>query len=292
MHTWLTRAIAALAIVSAVGALDVSIASEQAAAQDPGPVCPRCDSGVALTPDGLLANARSQMNLINSAEAARVPCTSDHADFEGQTGGYIRWRLTRVDQDTWDEIYDGDETSTWYRQECYFPDSGEVYGDLLEVQEFDAVSPQTLALVAIDDVLAEIPTQTIETSPDGEAMVAIDTWFWVDGVPSEGETATASVPGITVVASATPGGVNYDLGDGTTLECTGTGTPYSPGATSDCTHQYQTAGVYPITSTILWTGTYTVNGQGPFPIETAVARTATFDLVVNEAQAINTGSGG
>lgn len=291
MHAGLSRAMAVLAAVFAVGVVDLSVDREPAAAQPQEESCFRCEGDVALTSDGLLASARSQMDQLNSAEVVREPCTSEADVYEGQTG-YIRWRLTATEQETWDRIYDGDETTTWYRQECFFPDAGREYGELLDLQEFDAVSPETVALVAIDDVLAEIPTQTVETSPDGEAMVAIDTWFWVDGVPPEGETATASVPGIEVVATASPGGVNYDLGDGTTLECSGTGTPYSPGATSDCTHDYQSAGVYTITSTILWTGTYTVNGQGPFPIETAVARTATFDLPVNEAQAINTRPGG
>jgi hypothetical protein len=252
--------------------------------------CGSCGN-VAMTPDGLLAAARSQMDELNGAEARREPCTDDAPQYAGHTG-YIRWRLTAVEQETWDRIYNGDETTTWYRQECYFPEVDQVYGVLLDVQEFDAISPQTIAQVAIDDMLTAIPTQMIRTSPGTDAMVAIPTWFWVDGVPVEGVSATASVPGINVVATATPGGVNYDFGDQTTKQCAGSGTPYAPGASSDCTHDYQRAGNYTITATILWTGSYTVNGQGPYPITTAVPRTDTIILAVNEAQAINTGSGG
>ena len=45
-----------------------------------------------------------------------------------------------------------------------------------------------------------------------------------------------------------------------------------------------------MTSTIVWTGTLTINGAGPFPITTAVPRTDSFVLPVQEAQAINTGN--
>jgi hypothetical protein len=185
-------------------------------------------------------------------------------------------------------------SNEWYRQICYLPDmpprDTEPQG--ASWRRFEYVAPELLAQVAVDDVLAEIPTQTIETSPQTEAMVAIPTWFWVEGVPTEGVTASASIPGVTVTATASPGGVEYDFGDGTTLACQGIGTPYADGATSDCTHTYERAGTYTVAATILWTGTYTVNGGPPQPIETAVARTATFDLAVNEAQAINTGAGG
>lgn len=43
-----------------------------------------------------------------------------------------------------------------------------------------------------------------------------------------------------------------------------------------------------MTASILWRGSYTIDGGAPIPIETAVERTTTFDVTVNEAQAINT----
>ncbi len=265
-------------------------------APSPGNAEPGCLSctDVAITPEGLLAQARSQINELNSVESNPPPCNDetpgatfpDDGNDTIEHEGYIRWRLTLNEQHVWDD----DETTTGYRRECYLPTAPHLDG-LIEVRIFDAITPQTVAQVAIDDMLTRVPTHSIETSPSAAAMVAIPTWFWVTGVPEGGVAATASVPGITVVASATPGGVEYDFGDGTSMECSGGGTPYSPGATSDCTHDYQRSGTYTITSTILWTGTYTVNGQGPFPITTAVPRTDTFELAVNEAQAINTQGG-
>ena len=297
MSPRVTRIVTALAAASLASA-GLVLTSPPATA-DPG--CLSC-TDVAITPEGLLAQARSQMNELNSVANDPPPCNdetpgagfpedgNDTIEFEG----YIRWVLTLNEQHVWDD----DATTTGYRRECYLPtaphedDGSDPYNGLLEVRIFDAISPQTLAQVAIDDMLTQVPTHSIETNPSTTGMVAIPTWFWVTGVPETGVQASASVPGIRVVATATPGAVNYDFGDGTSLECSGGGTPYSPGTTSDCTHDYQRSGTYTITSTILWTGTYTVNGQGPYPITTAVPRTDSFTLAVNEAQAINTGSGG
>jgi hypothetical protein len=54
------------------------------------------------------------------------------------------------------------------------------------------------------------------------------------------------------------------------------------------TTSYQSAGTYAVTSTLMWSGTYTVNGNGPFQVATPVARVANLNLAVQEAQAINT----
>jgi hypothetical protein len=246
-----------------------------------------------MTSDSVIASARAQMGVLNYEASGGQPpaCTGESGRHAGRTG-QLRWRLTANPQEYWDERYDGDDSTIWYRQECFVPELDDQFGELRELRPFDAITPQNIALVAIDDALAGIPTQTIRTNPQPEAMVAIDTWFWVEGVPSGGVTASASVPGISVTATARPGGVDYDFGDGASRECSGTGVPYSPGATSDCTHDYQRAGHYTVTSTIRWTGTYTINGAGPNPIESSVARTDSFELAVNEAQAINTGDAG
>lgn len=298
MPSRLTRIVVALVLAAGLTSLGLVLAPAPAGA-DPG--CLSC-TDVAITPEGLLAQARSQMAELNDVANDPPPCNDetpgagfpDDGNDTIEYEGYIRWVLTYNEQHVWDE----DETTTGYRRECFLPDApheddgSNPYNGLLEVRIFDAISPQTVAQVAIDDMLTQVPTHSIETNPSAAGMVAIPTWFWVTGVPEGGVEATASVPGISVVARATPGAVTYEFGDGASLECTGGGTPYAVGATSDCTHDYQRAGTYTITSTILWTGTYTVNGQGPFPISTAVPRTDSFTLAVNEAQAINTGAGG
>ncbi len=303
IHRCLTAGLkvgAALALV--VGASLVTAGPPAAAQDGPGAgPCATCTGAVTPTPEGLLAQARSEMAELNSVANDPPPCTDESNDYVGtedgandgtvQHEGYLQYRLTAVAQEDWDAAYGGDDSSTFYRLECFLPGVSSPWGLLVDVVEFQAVNPQVLAQVAIDDALALIPTQTVRRSPSGRSLVGVPTWFWVDGA-DDVVAATASVPGMSVTATASPGAVRFDLGDGTTMECAGRGTPYEAGATSDCTHTYERAGHYTVTSTILWTGTYTVNDAGPFPIANAVARTATLpDLPVNEAQAINTGGG-
>lgn len=91
-----------------------------------------------------------------------------------------------------------------------------------------------------------------------------------------------------IIAEARAQAEELTLGDGGTLECPDFGTPWSPGATSECTHAYDVAGEKEVTATIRWAGSYTINGGAPIPIETGVARTATLGVTVNEAQAVDT----
>ena len=277
----------------------IGLGRAQPAATTPiAPACTGCAGNVTPVPEGLLAEARNQIAELNQSLSNPKPCSEedpDRGDDDNATvehSGYYRWRLPVNTEETWDAVNEGTQAGTWYRYECFIPSLDDDFGYWLGVEEglreFTAVNPQILAQVAIDDALALIPTQTIRTSPGAEGLVGLDTWFWVDGVPEQGVSATASVPGMEVAATARPGGVHFELGDRTVLDCEGTGVPWSPGATSDCTHSYNRAGHYTVTSTILWTGTYTLNGAGPYEITTAVPRTDSFELPVSEAQAINT----
>lgn len=268
----------------------------------PADACPTC-GGSDLSNDGLIAQARRQMQELNAGYGGNPSpdCTDEDSQFAlGETGqddgndtvdhqGYLRWVPDFADDPT--PPRDGPSIE-WFQQVCYVPGPPSLELRAASWRRFDAVTPENLALVAIDDMLAGIPQHTIGVNPAVDSMVAIDTWFWVDGGAVEPVSATAFVPGVTVVATAEPGGVSFDLGDGNTLECDDFGTPYAPGASSTCTHAYEAAGTYTITATILWQGSYTINGGAPIPIETGVERTATFTLNVNEAQAINTEGNG
>ena len=208
---------------------------------------------------------------------------NDTVEYEG----YIRWRLTLNEQHVWDD----DATTTGYRLECWLPERPDLDG-LIDVQIFDAIAPQVIAQVAIDDALSQIPALSISTNPEDDSLVAIDTWFWVDGVPPQGVSASASVPGIAVVATASPGAVRIDFGDGTSAECTGAGVEYTAGASSDCTHEYQVAGDYTITATVVVDRHVHRERPGArSPSRRPCLARDTFHLAVNEAQAINTGSG-
>lgn len=253
--------------------------------------CPQAE----ITEDGVIAQARAEMNELNAGYPGGPPptnCTDEH-ELVPEDGndiveyhGWLRWVPNFENDPT-----PPDGTSNeWYRHTCYLPDMPPRTGEPLmyHSRRFDAVTPENIARVAVDDMLAGIPDHAIETSPADASLVAVDTWFWVTGEATTPQQAIASVPGTTVVATAEPGGLHLDFGGGEPLDCGDFGVPWSAGATSECVHAFQTAGIHQVTASILWRGSYTIDGGAPIPIETAVERTTTFDVTVNEAQAINT----
>jgi hypothetical protein len=93
--------------------------------------------------------------------------------------------------------------------------------------------------------------------------------------------------------------VTWQLGDGTSLTCTGPGTVWTPGAPedgTDCSHTYRRSsagrpgGTFPITATVRLTVTWSSNAPfgGALP---AIDRPASLDVVVGEIQAIGTRGG-
>jgi hypothetical protein len=267
----------------------------------PAVACPSCGNGDITDGGSMIAQARSQMEELQAGYNGNPSpnCTEEDDLFRNEGGedrdgndtveheGYLRWVPDFENDPT---PPDDGPSNEWFRKVCYVPGFGEIPGG--HWRRFDAVDPEVLAMVAIDNMLADIPDHEISLSPQARSLVAIDTWFWIDGAATEPmPPVTAWVPGVTVVATAEPGGVTFELGDGTTLECEDFGTPYAEGATSDCVHAYEVAGVYTVTATIEWTGSYTVNDGPPIPIETSVQRTATVEVEVHQAQAVNTGSG-
>jgi hypothetical protein len=160
-----------------------------------------------------------------------------------------------------------------------------------------AMTPEQVALIARKRL--RLPAPSIATSPSGDQLVHLPTWLWLsDGwAPS---AATASVPGVSVTAVATPNSVTWSMGDGSTVICTGAGTPYAAGTdpkapSPDCGHVYrrssasQAGQAFPVTVTLHWTVTWSGAGQGgTFPDMTTTGSAA---FRVAESQALNNGGG-
>jgi hypothetical protein len=156
-------------------------------------------------------------------------------------------------------------------------------------------SPQELAERARRQLV--LPTPSIAASPAGAQLVNLPTWLWLSG-GWEPVSATAAVPGVEVTATAAPTSVTWNMGDGTSVTCTGAGTPFRPGAdpraqSPDCGHTYkassagQPGGAYAVTTTVRWTVTWAWADQGgTFPDMTT---TGTAGFRVAESQALNTG---
>lgn len=158
-------------------------------------------------------------------------------------------------------------------------------------------SPAQLAQMAFNQL--RLPTPTIAENPAGEQLVNLPTWMWLSSGWGP-VSATASVPGVSVTAVATPTSVSWSMGDGSTVSCAGAGTPFQPGAdpkasSPDCGHTYRTSSAsqasqaFPVTATVHWMVTWSGAGQGgTFPDMTTTGNAA---FRVAESQALNNGGG-
>jgi hypothetical protein len=142
-----------------------------------------------------------------------------------------------------------------------------------------------------------IPAPAIAASPSLNApqVVQVPVWWWVQPRSWQTQTATASLPGITITARATPETTTWDAGDGTSTVCTGAGTPwmvtYAPTAPSPtCGHTYTTTsrtnpgGKFTLRATITWTITW--SGGGMTGTEPAIATRAVANIDVTELRAV------
>jgi hypothetical protein len=161
-------------------------------------------------------------------------------------------------------------------------------------------APAVLAAQAAGELTLPGPGIQANPSPGVEQLVGVPTWLWLE----EGwqpVAATAAVPGESVTATATPTSVTWSMGDGSTVNCAGPGTPYAasdnPAAASPtCGYTYatpsvgQSGGAFEVTATITWSITWAGGGQaGTEPALTTTSRAA---FRVTESQAINTPSSG
>lgn len=126
------------------------------------------------------------------------------------------------------------------------------------------VDPVTLAYEAIAEMRLAPPL--VKTAPGvGQiGLVNMPVWLWV--TKSENTwgpiVRSASVPGLSVTATAQVKAINWSMGDGTTIRCDGPGTPYDKSMgvkdSPDCGHRYKKTSrdlpncKYPVTATAQW----------------------------------------
>lgn len=153
--------------------------------------------------------------------------------------------------------------------------------------------PWVLARRAMNSMALTSPEIGIvpEAASGSVGIIGLPVWMWVanPGPSVTGPiTRSASEAGYTVTATARVRRMVWDMGDGTSVTCTGPGTPYidaygrSP--SPSCGHTYTKVGRYTVTATAYWEITWTGMGErGTF--------TRTFDDSVQieeaEVQVIN-----
>lgn len=151
-------------------------------------------------------------------------------------------------------------------------------------------SPEELARQAYSQL--RLPSPSIAASPEGPQLVRLPTWMWIES-GWEPVSATASVPGVSVTATAKPTTVDWSMGEGGSRTCDGPGTHYTAdedprSASPDCGYTYRrTSGEkgFSVTATVRWSVTWSGAGQsGTFD---GLSTTSSTSFVVEEVGAVN-----
>lgn len=156
-------------------------------------------------------------------------------------------------------------------------------------------SPLTLALRAVNRLGLRGPD--IHTAPDvnGAGLVGLPVWLWTEVTATTWgpASATASVPGMSVTATAKAARIEWHMGDGHKKTCANPGTAHDsrfggrPSPT--CGHVYtspsrdQHDGRYTITAVTTWIVTWAGGGQNG---TLTVTRQSTSTLQVEELQVV------
>ena len=198
------------------------------------------------------------------------------------------------------------QEGTWYVQSCLINGSWTTDPKTLTWVPFGAAAPagdpqpalpSPAQLAEIAHKQLQFPMPSIAANPSGEQLVSLPTWLWLSG-GWRTVSATVTVPGVSVTATATPTSVTWSMGDGSTVACAGPGTPFAPGSdpkasSPDCGHTYRTSSAsqagqaFPVAATVHWTVTWVGAGQGGvFPDMTTTGNAA---FRVAESQALNNG---
>lgn len=234
------------------------------------------------------------------------PGTGGPKGGSGGDGPPPRWACTRTLLDpqpptgsaAWEGHQPGD--GAVYRKQCAWTESVDGYNVITTEWSADpaatTVDPAVLAQQAVDSMLLAGPAISSPRS-DGTYTVGVPLWMWVSQSPTTWgpNTASASAGGITVTATATVSSVAWNMGDGTTVTCSGPGTPYTAARgmapSPDCGHRYsatsagQSGARYQGTATATWTVNWAVTGGGRSGRLTEVRQTP-FTVSVGELQVV------
>ena len=185
----------------------------------------------------------------------------------------------------------GASSGAWYTRVCSSPD-GTVISESpgMWLVTAPTASPESLARDARSRLALPKPVIRLSPAPPAVQIVYLPTWVWLDDASWGSRSATASVPGLSITATASATRLVLTTGDGTTVTCTGRGTAWASGMDANapsptCGHTYIRPGTPVLAATVTWQVTWAGGGQsGTVPdLVTTAAQTVT----VTEAQALN-----
>ncbi|GIF74138.1 hypothetical protein [Asanoa siamensis] len=229
-------------------------------------------------------------------QGVEIPCQRD-GGWAGADGCY--YKPADLSQSTIDAL-GGQPTGAggWYQRTCYSDATGTTRALGRPVWIAGAppvVSPAVLARQARARLV--LPEVVVQLNPAGKQLTNLPTWLAMDPSSWAAKSATASVPGVSVTATARPVQASWAMGNGATKVCTGPGTPWTSGTdpalpSPDCSYTYTRSsasapgGVFTVTVTVAWEVTWAGAGEsGTVP---GLTTTAGVPVTVQESQAVVT----
>jgi len=140
------------------------------------------------------------------------------------------------------------------------------------------------------------PAPAVNLNPEGDQLVQLPSWLWLDSGQWVTRRATASAGGVSATVVADPQRVLWDMGNGDTVTCDGPGRPYaaefaeSPEAT-ECRYTYrhssasQPGASFEVTATIRWAASWS-GSDGDGGDLGFLSTSASVPIRVQEAQAL------
>jgi hypothetical protein len=153
-----------------------------------------------------------------------------------------------------------------------------------------AVSPATLAARAINLLGLTGPEIGIVPKPGSQGgLVGLPVWLWTRVTPTTWgpNSATASVPGLSVTATGRASKLVWSMGDAHSVTCTNPGMAYDPAygkqSSPKCGYIYSAPANYTVTGTTYWHVTWVGGGQtGAVDVQ----RSSTTQIRIGELQVL------
>lgn len=297
------RTTASRLTILAVGlALFAFAATDAARAQSPGDDRPRPDPGIPTSPNVSVSTGPNGVT-IHIAVAQTVPGSSGSSGSSGSTVSTGSQPSCKADA-----MNIGLSLSAWFQREAplhpgespwtvvcddgffavvWIPRSAAASGNVTVVVGSGAVDPVVVAMELLNQL--PIPELSILANPS-TGLVALESWFWVDGYGGEPISSSDTLSSTTVEVQVQPVTYRWSFGDGTAIETNSLGRPFPE--ESDVQHIYEQSslangGAYSITVEVSFDAEYRVNG-GAWESLAPIARTFTTDYPVQQLQSVLT----
>lgn len=231
-------------------------------------------------------------------DGSQIPCSDPNFGW-WSNADQCYYRLASPQPPTSDPVWKGNTTGAVYDAVC--PGAGGPGGGQLWIADpppgfgTGGTSPARLA----DEAVSRLPLKPAEIgmapTPGKVGVVGAPVWLWTEATAQTWGpvSATASVPGLSVTATARATQLVWDMGDGGSVRCTSPGTPYLAAygyrKSPDCGYTYQRSSAgqpgdaYTVTVTTTWRITWTGGGTSGVLTQT---RTTSLRVQIGELQVL------